>query len=81
MKVESEKLKVVEFFKLQFEKHIYFQLSTFNFQLHKGTGDADCRASASAFSARAPVEPCGQCRRAMLGGTSHAFGRLRTGSQ
>ena len=42
-------------------------------------GERIAAASVSAFSARAPVEPCGQCRSAMRGGTSHAFGRLRTG--
>ena len=36
-------------------------------------------ASASAYSARAPVGPCGTCRRALHGGTSHTFGRLPTG--
>ena len=37
--------------------------------------------SVSAFRARAPVGPCGSCRRAMLGGTSHAFWRLALRSE
>ena len=42
---------------------------------NRGRGDGSFD-SVSAFSARAPVGPCGSCRRAMLEGTSHAFWRL-----
>ena len=45
-------------------------------QLLENTGEERAH-TASAFSARAPVGPCGTSRRAMLGATSHAFWRLR----